>query len=252
MTTLWLALAGFVSWTLSTLGGGGGALLLAPAVAYLVGSRAVSPVVTLTSLVAEPGRVYLFWRHIDWRVVRWYLPGAVPGAVLGAWVFATLKAEWLQVLLAVFLLSTVVQFRFGERGRAFPMPAWGFLPLGFGVSFFSGLVGATGPVLNPFYLSYGAEKERMIATKGVNSLVMHLTKIGTFASLGALPGEYLAYGVAAGLAALAANWVGKRWLERLSGRRFRQIALAVMVVSGLVMLWGQRDTLGGVWRAVVG
>ncbi|RUL82532.1 sulfite exporter TauE/SafE family protein [Tautonia sociabilis] len=254
MTLFFLALAGFLSWIISTVSGGGGALLLTPAVGYLVGARAVAPVVTLTSLLGEPTRIYLFWKDkdIDWRVVCWYLPGATVGALFGAWVFATARAEWLQVVVALFLISTVWQYRFGERERSCPMRAWAFLPVGFVVAFFSGLIGATGPVLNPFYLNYGAIKERMIATKGVNSLAMHLVKIGTYTALDSLTGEYLLYGTAAGIAAAGANWVGKRWLERFSNRRFRQLAIAVMVASGATMLWTQRDTLREVWENSTG
>ncbi|HET7275871.1 MAG TPA: sulfite exporter TauE/SafE family protein [Longimicrobiaceae bacterium] len=252
MTLIWLALAGFVAWTVSTLAGGGGALLLVPAVSYLIGTRAVAPVVTLTAMLGSPARIYLFWEHIDWKIVRWYLPGAVVGALAGAWIFSTTQAEWLQIIVGLFLISTVWQYRFGKREQSFEVRLWYFLPAGLTVSFFSGLIGATGPVLNPLYLNYGAIKEEMIATKSVSSFVMHLIKIGTYTALGALSGSYLLFGLAAGLAAVAANWVGKRWLKKLTEERFRQLVIAVMVVSGISMLWGQRDILVNLLRGAIG
>jgi uncharacterized protein len=240
VTYLYLALAGFIAWIVSTLAAGGGALLLVPIVTFLLGAAAVAPVVTLTTLIAEPGRVWLFRERIRWEVVRWYLPGSVPGALLGAWLFARAEAEWLQIILAIFLLSTLVQYRFGKKERSFPMRRGWFLPLGAGVSFFSGLIGTMGPVLNPFYMNYGVEKEELIATKSFNSLVMHVAKVSTYTFFGALTGPLFLYGMVAGVAAMAANWIGKRTLERLSSARFQQLVIAMMVISGAVMLWEQR------------
>jgi uncharacterized membrane protein YfcA len=61
--------------------------------------------------------------------------------------------------------------------------AW-FIPLGFFVEIFSSLIGATGPVLNPFYLNYGLEKEKMIATKTINSFLIDLVQISSYTILG--------------------------------------------------------------------
>ncbi len=243
MTFLYLAAAGFVAWTVSTVAGGGGALILVPVVGFLIGAAAVAPVVTLATMLAEPARIYLFRRSIDWQIVRWYLPGAAVGAFAGAWLFAEIAAEWLQIVLGLFLLSTIWQYRLGERRKSFPVKLWYFLPVGLGVSFVSGLIGTMGPVLNPLYLNYGAVKERMIATKSLNSFVMHIVKVSTYAAFGALTGRLFLYGVAAGAGAMSANWLGKRLLAGMSDRRFRQLVIAVMAVSGAIMIWGQREAL---------
>lgn len=243
MTFIYIALAGFAAWTVSTVAGGGGALLLVPAVSFLLGAAAVAPVVTLTTMLGEPVRVYLFRRSIDWQIVRWYLPGALAGAFAGAWLFTEAEAEWLQIVIGLFLISTLWQYRFGEKEESFPVRLWHFLPAGLVVSFFSGLIGTMGPVLNPLYLNYGVVKEDMIATKSVNSLVMHIAKVGTYTAFGALTGRLFLYGLAAGAAAMSANWLGKRLLGEISDRRFRQIVIALMVVSGLGMLWRQREAI---------
>jgi len=44
------------------------------------------------------------------------------------------------VLAGLFLISTVVQFRFGKRERSFNMRRWAFLPVGFVVSLVSGII----------------------------------------------------------------------------------------------------------------
>src|SRR5687768_468637 len=95
---LLLAGAGYVAWLIGTLSGGGGAMLLIPVLTWIAGPRAVAPVIAMATLIDAPVRVRLFWEHVRWEVVRWYLPGAIAGAVLGGFVFANTEAPWLKVL----------------------------------------------------------------------------------------------------------------------------------------------------------
>lgn len=234
---LWLFIAGMTAFTFSTLAGGGGALILVPIVDSLIGTRAVSPVVHLGNFIGRPTRILLFRKHIDWQVVRHYLPSAILGALLGAWIFAEVKLSYLQIIIASFLISTLWQFRLGKKKQSFSMPIRGFIPLGFAIALVSTLVGATGPVLNPFYLNYGITKEKLIATKAVNSFLLAIVQLSSFTFFGALYGKMWSYGLAIGLGAAVGNILGKRWLKGISDQRFRQLLIAFMAISGLIMLF---------------
>jgi uncharacterized membrane protein YfcA len=235
-----LFIAAFLAWVVSTVAGGGGGMLMIPVIAWIADPKAVAPAISLGTLLSSPLRVWLFRRHVNWRIVRWYLPGAIAGAVLGGYVFANIPPQWVKVLAGVFLLSTLVQYRFGEARRSFPMRVWVFLPLGFVVATISGMIGEAGPVLNPFFLNYGSEKEEMIGTKAVNSVFMQLTKMGSYTVFGVMTGEFWIYGIAIGVAAMLASWVGKTLLGRMEGKAFRRAVLAVMVITGAIMLWQER------------
>jgi uncharacterized protein len=244
-TLLLLALGGYLAWLVSILSGGGGAMLLIPLLTWTIGPRGVAPVIAMVTLFDAPVRLTLFWKHVRWDVVRWYLPGAVAGATLGGYVFANTHANWLKVIAGLFLISTVFQYSFGKRERSFNMRRWMFLPIAFVVSLVSGIIGEAGPVLNPFYLNYGVEKEAMIGTKSVNSIAMQATKLASYFAFGALLKEFLLYGVVIGIAAALASWTGKKLLARLEGKRFRQFVITLMVFTGFLMLWQERDVLLG-------
>src|SRR5688572_13208493 len=84
-------LAGLLAYVISTLSGGGGSLLLVPVISFFIGAKATAPVVNLGNLIGEPVRLVLFWKNIEWRLVKYYLPSAIAGALLGAWVFSSIK-----------------------------------------------------------------------------------------------------------------------------------------------------------------
>jgi uncharacterized protein len=252
MTYVWLALAGFIGFLISTVAGGGGSLILVPIVSFLIGAQQVAPVVSLGEMVQRPVRLILFWKSIRWDVVKFAVPGAIAGSFLGAYVFSTAAAEWLQIVVGLFLISTLFQYRFGEEERTFSVKTWYFLPLEFVVSFFSGLIGATGPVLNPFYLNAGIDKEEMVGTKTANSFLSGLVQIGTYSFFGALHGELWLYGLTIGVAAGIASYAGKKILGEISSKTFRRIVIILMVISGAAMIWEQREVLVEWFRTLTG
>lgn len=238
-TYLIIFFAGLIAYVISTLSGGGGSLLLVPLVNFLLGGKATAPVLNLGNLIGAPARIILFWKYIDWKITLYYLPPAIVGTIISGWVFTSLKLEWLQIVIGLFLISTIFQYRFGKKERSFKMEAPWFMPLGFLVAFFSTIIGALGPVLNPFYLNYGLEKEALIVTKTVNSFFVGLVQISTYTILGALHGNLWLYGIVLGLGATAGNGIGKKFLHRLTGSLFRIFVIAIMVLSGILLIFKQ-------------
>ena len=240
-TTVLLFVAGCISWTISTFSGGAGSIVLLAAVTHLIRVKMIAPVITIASLIASPTRILVSWRLIEWPVVRWYLPGAICGAIIGSWIFANAGAAWLSVIVGLFLISTPVQFRLGGRARSFPMRLPWFIPVSLAVGLISGVLGASSLVSLPFYLNYGLTKERMIATGAFHSLFIQLTKIATYGSLGALSAGSIIEGVSAGLGAMVAISVTRRWLDTFKEIWFRRLAILLMFLSGFSILWRSRE-----------
>lgn len=229
-------IAGMGAYIISVISGGGGSLIMIPVMNFLAGSKAVAPIINLGDMIGRPSRLIIFWKHIRWDVVVWYAPAAVTGVLLAGWVFTRVEADWFQVIIGVFLVSTVFQYRFGKKERTFKMKKWYWLPLGVTVATISTIVGGLGPVLNPFYLNAGILKEEMIATKTANSFFMGVVQIGTYTFLGALYGDLWIFGIILGLGATAGNLIGKKLLSSMKDTTFRKYVLAVMVISGVYMI----------------
>src|SRR3954469_20586183 len=103
---LLLAGAGYVAWLISILSGGGGALMLIPVLTWALGPRAVAPVIAMGTVVDAAVRLKLFWGHVRGDVIRWSLPGGGAAALLGGYIFANTRADWLKILAGLFLIST--------------------------------------------------------------------------------------------------------------------------------------------------
>lgn len=241
MTVFLLVVSSFIAWVISSLAGGGSPFIIIPMVNFLLETPAIPPVVTTGMLFGNLQRVFVFWQDIDWQLTWWYLPGAITGAILGAFAFTQTHLEWLQILLGLFLVSSALSLFSGKSQLPFKIPIWLFLPAGFIHAFLSGLLGSIGPILNPFYLSYGLVKEKMIGTKSAHVLVVHIAKMCTYASLGALTSSYLWYGILIGMAAIPANWLGQHILRKMSDEQFRKFVTVLVTISGLSILWNQRN-----------
>lgn len=243
-----LLVAGFACWSISTLAAGGGSVLIVMLVAALLRGHAIAPVVTVASSIASPARMIMFWEHIDWQLVRWYLPGASAGAALGAWAFSRASNDLIQVCVGLFLVSTVWQFRPPSLVQTFRMRLPWFIPVSFVSGLTSAIVGASGLLANPFYLNYGMTKEPMLATRAVNSLTIQSIKIAAYIGFGVMNLDLMGHGIAIGIGAVLAVWLTRPWLHRIDPLRFRRLAVSVMVIAGLLILWRHRPWFASLLR----
>lgn len=264
-----LIIGGFAIAIFSTLTGGGASLLLMPLIGYTVGTKSIAPIMTIGISLSSSSRVYYFWEYIDWKLFFWLFPATIIGSVLGALSFASIGSEYLQIIIGLYLISTILQIRLlslkknaitianqNERLIQSSIPkttipettkqepalkAWHFAPIGFVVSFLSGLIGGVGPLMNSAYLKYGIGKEGLIGTRSANAVLLHITKIISYGSLGFIDLEIVQYGMILGLSSIVGNYWGKKYLIKVSDIIFRYILIISMVVSGILILINNID-----------
>ena len=241
-TAVLLFIAGCVSWTISIFSGGAGSIILLAAVTHLIRVKTVAPVITIASLMASPMRILVSWRLIEWAVVRWYLPGAISGAIVGSLIFAWANALWLSLIVGLFLVSTAIQYRLGGRARSFPMRLPWFIPVSLVVGLISG-----SRCKQPYFHTllpklrldqrahdcdwrvafafHPADKDcdLWVARRADFHVIFRRCVRRTWR-----------------IAAICAT---RRWLDRFSEIWFRRFAILLMLISGLSMLWRSRGLL---------
>ncbi|MCC5921499.1 MAG: sulfite exporter TauE/SafE family protein [Cyclobacteriaceae bacterium] len=242
-----LIIGSFLVAIFSTLSGGGASLLLMPLIAFTVGVRSIAPIMTLGIAMSSSSRVFYFWKNIDWNLFRWLFPSTVVGSFLGARLLAELSTDYLQIIIGIFLVLTIVQFRLKddaeethEKGKS-KLKAWHFVPIGFIIAFLSGLLGGVGPLMNSAYMNYGMSKESLIGTRSANAVLLHVVKIVSYTYLGFVTGDVVKFGLMVGFAAIVGNYFGKILLGKITEAIFRNIVVSTMVISGILMLYRHKD-----------
>jgi len=237
LTVLLLSLSACLAWFMSTLVAGGAASLLLPLLVWVLGSQQAAPCIAVAAIVSNPTRAFVFAKFINWRVIAFLLPGTCLGAIIGAYGFTQLNSQHIKLLIGIFLVSTLFQERLEKAGfRLIKQAAW-FLPLGAMVAFISAVVGALGPVYNPFLLSYGLEKESLIATKAFNSFVMQAIKIIAYGSFGAMNENILGYGFILGISGAIGVLFAKRFLVSMSTQSFKRLMYIFMPLIGCLFIY---------------
>jgi uncharacterized membrane protein YfcA len=138
---------------LSSVGGMGGGVLMMFVFTALFGLQVAVPMLTLTQLASNGGRVWFNRADVQWRLIGWHALGAIPFALGGGLLFAYAPVELLKCLLGALLIATVIWRRLrpnvtkpGERA---------FIIIGGAAGLGSSLLGAAGPMAAPFFLAYG-------------------------------------------------------------------------------------------------
>jgi uncharacterized membrane protein YfcA len=179
-------------------------------------------------------------RHGRYRVASPIMLGFAVAAVLGVWVFANLRAEWLTLVLGILLMLatlgdlTDAMTRFAQKLDITKLS----VPLGLG--FVSGFLGSVGGAGVGYFLSVyirwatdGAQDFR-----GTNILVSTFTnlwRIVWFAVFGLLAWHYAVDFLVLAPAVVAGNLIGARASGKLSPERYFRIFQFVLLFGAIIL-----------------
>ena len=229
-TWLLVGAAALAASTLAAVAGFGGAAVLLPALVAVFGVRDAIPILTVAQLIGNGSRVWFNRRELAFPVVGWFSLGAVPLALLGGFVFAAAPLGPLKRLVGGFLLF-MVAWRHLRRGPPWKPATRAFAPIGAVFAFLSALVGSVGPLMAPFFLSYGLVKGAYIGTEALATVVMHVTKLVAYKGAAVLTANAVTVGLALGPIMVGGSYVGKRILDRYVPEKAFGLLIEVILVA---------------------
>lgn len=232
---LWLLLVGsacLTSLLTATLGAGGGVMLLA-VMAQVLPAQIIIPVHGVVQMGSNVGRAALAWRHVDWKVIGAFAPGAFAGALLGALVLVSLPARVLYLCIAAFILYLC-------WGPKLPKMVLG--PVGIAVAaavttFITLFAGATGPLVAAFVKQIHADRFRTVATFAAAMSLQHGLKAAVFQGAGFDLMPWAGLIAAMILAGALGTWVGLRLLHKMSDHQFTRLFDLVLSLLALRLVW---------------
>jgi hypothetical protein len=230
-----LGLAALVASTVGGVAGFGTGVIMVPIIAWTLGIKAAVPILTVAMLLGNSARFWWSRTEVDWRVVGAFLAGAVPLGIVGATLYSRAGGVAISRILGTFLLLAVPLRRWlTARGVRVRLRHFPFVGGAFG--FFSALVGATGPIISPFFLGYGLRRGAYIATDALCTVGAYVARLWVFRRYELITGSTVSVGVLLGVVMVLGSWLGRRLLDRLSERTFVRLIEVMLLIFGLQFL----------------
>ena len=242
-----LTIASVATAVLSAIVGMAGGIVLLSVMLLFLEPIVAIPLHGAVQLVSNGSRAFIQRRHVDWGITARYAALLVPMGFVGLGIVSWLPATVTRMMIGVFVLAATwapgvlllgTHPEASDRGRR-------FVVLGGVVGVLNMTVGATGPLIAPFFLNLGLTRQQLIGTKAACQALGHLVKIvifgvAVFAFAGfAAPLALLA------LAAVAGTWFGSRILGRVSERAFVRLYRGILTIIALrLVLWDGLSVLG--------
>ena len=229
------------------IGMAGGVLLMAVLVTLLPVASAM--ILHGAVQAASNGARFLFLReHVMWAILPFYAIGALLAVLL--FIALALVPDPALVLILVGSFPWLARIVPTLRGLDVRRPVTG-AACGATVTAAQLLAGASGPLLDAFYLRTEVDRRSIVATKALTQAAGHVVKIGYYVWVSKAVLEEFAIAdvpiwlVGAGivLAVLGAR-IGTRLLEKFDDRQFRRVTgWVILGLGALCIVKGARDLL---------
>ena len=171
----------------AVLGMGGGIILLGIMAIIIPQGYMVIALHGVIQLFSNTTRTYIFRKHIKKNIVNKFLIGSFVGAFLSGVIIFLLvqfyevksandiKVDFLKPIIGFFILWYLFL-----KGPKKEKENQSFIKVGGISGLASVFVGATGPLIAPFFLNSKLTKENIIVNKAACQMITHLTKIPLF------------------------------------------------------------------------
>ena len=183
-----LAISALITSSISAvLGMGGGIILLGIMAIIIPDGYMVIALHGMIQLFSNTTRTFIFRNHIKSYVIKDFGIGALIGAIISGLIIyiliqiydvdsaSQIKVDFLKPIIGLF----IIWYLFLKKPKK-ERKTVSFLRVG-GISGISSVfVGATGPLIAPFFLNSDFKKENIIANKAAGQMITHLTKIPLF------------------------------------------------------------------------
>ncbi|MDP5055866.1 MAG: sulfite exporter TauE/SafE family protein, partial [Marinomonas hwangdonensis] len=220
------------SFLTASLGVGGGVMLLG-VMAQVLPPQLIIPLHGVAQLGSNAGRAAMSWRHIDWRLIAAFLPGAVVGALIGSFVLVALPPAVMYLTIALFILYLC----WGPKLPKMVLGSWGTVLAGGITTFITLFAGATGPLVAAFIKQIYADRFRTVATFAMAMSLQHVLKIAVFEIAGFPLEPWLPLLACMIVSGAIGTWVGLKLLKRMSDHHFQRIFNIALTLMALRLIW---------------
>jgi uncharacterized protein len=213
--------------------------LLTPLLSVILPVSVAVGVILPMLIVGDAFALYTYWREWDGSLVARLLPGAVLGALAGAFLLVQLSANVLRISLAVFVLVLVVYKFVSDRLAAFRYQPrrWHTPATGALAGLASGLFNNGGPVLNSYLLLRQVPPRTFVGTTALYFALVNLVKVVGYLYTGILNLPLLLSFWWVFLFIPLGIWGARRLVLRLNPRAFEWVIIVLLLLTSALLFW---------------
>lgn len=221
--------------TVSGIAGIGGGMIYLPFLTEGVGLKKAVPYLSILLLAGNFSRAYFSKEGIDWKVMRHFWIGAIPGTLAGALFYTTLSPFWISKALGVYLVAYVL-LSFTKANWPKQASLRSIAVMGAPAGITSAVVGGSGPIMAPYLLRYGLIKNSFLGTEAIGAASMHVIKIAVWGSTSLITLNDIILLLPLAVLMVAGSYLGKILVSRMNSVTFRRVLLFVLAIVGIRFL----------------
>lgn len=236
-----LTLVGFATSILSAIVGMAGGITLLSVMLLFYDPLVAIPLHGVVQLISNSSRAVIQRHHLRWDLIWRYSVLLIPLGLLGVEISQQLPASFTKALIGVFVLFATWAPHLMLLG-AHPEdtdPNRRFFLLGAAVGLLNTTVGATGPLIAPFFLNLGLPRFALIGTKAGCQAAGHLAKIVIFGVVGFVYTAYAPLLAALCASVIAGTYVGSRILNYVNETWFVRLYKTVLTAVAFYLVIGE-------------
>jgi uncharacterized membrane protein YfcA len=201
----------------------------------LIGAEPVVPIIAISAIFTNLGRVTAYRRYADGRRALIVILASALTTALGAYGYTRLTNAGAAIVIGTMLILSVPLRRLASR-RDIRIGGAG---LGFGALGYGIVVGGTsgsGVILLSLLMAAGLEGAAVIATDAVISVATSVIKISVFGLAGVVTAQVLAFALLIGAIALPGAFFARAFVQRMPVEIHTAILDAAVIAGGVVMI----------------
>ncbi|GAI04778.1 unnamed protein product [marine sediment metagenome] len=233
---LYLIAVALITATAHSVGGFGGALMMAIVASSVIGVKETVPVVSVAMTVSQSARTWVFRKQINWPIFLRIFLVAFPFMILGVVIYIEMPTNIIAIFLGLFMIIMLPLRHFLAR-RNISTGLLGLTVICVPYGFLAGTSFGVGLILGPFLLGVGLTGLNLIGTVSALGIVLNGIKSIAFGFSPLLNQELVIIGITLGICTIPGHYLG-RWIVANTPFRLHTLYFeAFLFAGGLHFLW---------------
>ncbi len=226
----------FICEILGTLAGFGSSVIFVPLANFFYSASLVLSLTSILHVFSNTSKIWLFWKHIDWKLFWMYGIPSLVLTIVGALLTNVYPSTYIEWGLAIFLIFFSALLLVFPHLKLNAVPSNAILSGGL-AGFLAGFMGTGGAIRGMSLVAFNLEKSAFVGTSAAIDFGVDFSRMIIYFQNGFFDWKYLTYVPLLFVASFLGSYIGKKLLDRISADYFRRVVLLLIFFIGIAMIF---------------